>query len=123
MGRNKRNFLKTSLSAILCSTALMSGAIAQTPAPPGIAERIISAKTKADHEQLAADFAKQADADKSSAERHRKMAQAYATAPWSKANGSAMVSHCKSLIADYEKVAKQNAEMAKMHREIGAKLP
>lgn len=123
MGTNKRNFLMTSLSAILCSTALMSGAIAQTPVAPGIAERIISAKTKADHEQLAADFAKQADADKSSAERHRKMVQAYATAPWSKANGNAMVSHCKSLIADYEKVAKQNAEMAKMHREIGAKLP
>ncbi len=123
MGRNKRNFLKTSLSAILCSTALMSGAIAQTPAPPGIAERIISAKTKADHEQLAADFAKQADADKSSAERHRKMAQAYATAPWAKGSGAGMVNHCKALIADYEKAAKQNTAMAKMHRDVGTKLP
>ncbi len=123
MEMKKRGFLIGSFSAMSLGAALMSGAIAQPPATGGIAERIISAKTKADHEQLAADFAKQADADKSSAERHRKMAQAYNTAPWAKASGAAMVNHCKSLISDYEKAAKQNAEMARLHREIGAKLP
>lgn len=123
MTMQKRGFLISGLGAILLSATLMSGALAQTPATAGFSEKIVAAKTKADHEQLATEFEKQAASDKEAAERHRKMAQAYTTAPWAKASGAAMVAHCKALIADYEKAEKQNAEMAKMHREIGAKLP
>jgi len=123
MTMQKRGFLTGSLGAILLGASLMSGAFAQAPVTAGFAEKIAAAKTRADHEQLAAEFDKQADADKASVERHRKMAQAYTTAPWAKASGAGMVKHCKALIADYEKAGKQNAEMAKMHRDIGAKLP
>lgn len=123
MTMQKRGFLVSGLGAILLSASLMSGAFAQTPATAGLAEKIVAAKTKADHEQLAAEFDKQADTDKAAAERHRKMAQAYTTAPWAKVSGAGMVAHCKALIADYEKAGKQNAEMAQMHRKIGAKLP
>ena len=42
---------------------------------------------------------------------------------WAKGSGAGMVNHCKALIADYEKAAKQNTAMAKMHRDVGAKLP
>lgn len=119
----KRGFLITGIAAMLLSATLVSGAFAQVPATASLADRIVAAKSKADHEQLAAEFDKQVEADKAAAERHRKMAQAYTSAPWAKASGAGMVAHCKSLIADYEKAAKQNTAMAKMHRDIGAKLP
>ncbi len=122
MTMQKRGFLVNGLGAILLSATLMSGALAQAPATAGFAEKIVAAKTKADHEQLAVEFDKQAEADKAAVERHRKMAQAYTTAPWAKASGAGMVKHCKALIADYEKAARQNADMAKMHRDIGSKL-
>lgn len=122
MYSQKRSFLKQGLGAILVSASLISGALAQAPGAASFADKIAAAKTKADHEQLAVEYDKQADSDKAAVERHRKMAQAYTTAPWAKASGAGMVAHCKALIADYEKAGKQNAEMAKMHREIGAKL-
>ncbi len=122
MTMKKRGFLVNGLGAILLSATLMSGAFAQAPATAEFAEKIVAAKTKADHEQLAVEFDKQAEADKAAVERHRKMAQAYTTAPWAKASGAGMVKHCKALIADYEKAARQNADMAKMHRDIGSKL-
>ncbi len=118
----KRSFLTQLIGAAIVGIALSQGAYAQTPATTSLADKIASAKTRADHDAVAAEFDKQAETDKASAERHRKMAQAYTTAPWSKSSGAGMVSHCKALIADYEKAAKQNAEMAKMHRAIGAKL-
>ncbi len=123
MSFQKRNFLISGLAAIFFGVTLISGAFAQAPVSTDIAEKIVAAKTKADHELIAAEFDKQAEADKASAERHRKMGQAYITAPWAKTSGAGMVSHCKALVADYDKAAKQNTEMAKMHRELAAKLP
>lgn len=123
MTMQKRSFLLGGLGAMLLSISMVSGASAQASAPTALAEKIVAAKTKADHEQIAGEFDKQAESDKLSAERHRKMAQAYNTAPWAKASGAGMVAHCKSLIADYQKAGKQNAAMAKMHRDIGARLP
>ena len=119
----KRSFLTQLLGTAIVGVALSQGAYAQAPATPSLVEKIAGAKTRADHEAVAVEFDKQAETDKASAERHRKMAQAYATVPWSKSSGAGMVAHCKALIADYEKAAKQNAEMARMHREVGAKLP
>ena len=123
MKMQKRSFLVSGLSAIFLSAALVSSASAQVPSTTSLADRIVAAKSKAYHERLAAEFDKQADTDKAASERHRKMAQAYTTAPWAKASGTGMVAHCKSLVADYQKAAKQNSDMAKMHRDIGAKLP
>ena len=120
----KRSFLMQCIGATILGLALSQGAYAQAPVGGSIIERIASAKTKADHESIAAEYDKQAEADKASGERHRKMAQAYTGAPWSKGpSGAGMVAHCKDLIANYDKAAKQNAEMAKMHRDMGAKLP
>ena len=120
----KRSFLMQCVGATILGLMLSQGAFAQAAAGGSIIEKIASAKTKADHESIAAEYDKQAEADKAASERHRKMAQAYTSAPWSKSSGGAgMVAHCKSLIGDYDKAAKQNAEMAKMHRDMGAKLP
>ena len=120
----KRSFLMQCIGATILGLMLSQGAYAQAPAAGSIIERIASAKTKADHDSIAAEYDQQADADKSAADRHRTMVLAYTKAPWTKSSsGARMVAHCKSLIADYGKAAKQNAEMAKMHRDMGAKLP
>ncbi len=91
--------------------------------PITLADQVMAAKTKADHEALASAFDKQAEADKSMAERHQSLAKAYTSAPWAKGSGAAMVKHCKSLTKAYRESASSNTDMAKMHRSVAAKLP
>ncbi|WP_143735115.1 hypothetical protein [Methylocaldum sp. 14B] len=56
----------------------------------------------------------------------REMAEAYDTYPYSfgpipEAQDS-LVSHCKSLASAYEAIAKENEELARLHRQIAAGL-
>lgn len=118
-----RRFMLQMIAITFVAASMTLGVAAQTTAGAAtLADKIASASSKADHESIAAEFDKQADTDKAAAERHRKMAGAYTSAPWSKSGGTGMVGHCKALVKDYEKAAKQNAELAAMHRAIGAKL-
>jgi hypothetical protein len=115
--------LKASLIAMTIGFASATSAMAQSPPTSDLVDKVVSAKTRADHEYIAAEFGKQAGIERSNAERHRKMANLYKSPAWSKASGAGMVKHCESLVRAYESAARDNDAMARMHRDIGSKLP
>ena len=111
------------LTVAFLAMSVSMGAFAQAASTPTeLADQIIAAKTKTDHEAIASVFDKQSETDKAMAARHLSMATAYTYAPWTKGGGAAMVKHCKDLAKSYKASAANNADMAKMHRAIGMKL-
>lgn len=80
---------------------------------------IAAAKTPADHEQLAAQYDKEAAAARAKADEHRKMAAAY------RKEGGAIVSklhfdeHCDALVKSYTAAAKEYEALAKAERQMG----
>ncbi len=111
------------LTVAFLAMSVNMGALAQaasTTTEP--ADQIMAAKTKADHEAIATVFDRQSESDEAMAERHLSMGKAYTNAPWIKGRSAAMFTHCKNLAKGYKASAANNAEMAKMHRAIGAKL-
>lgn len=86
---------------------------------------VSQAKTKADHEALAAEYEKQADDAKAQSEQHRKLAESYKKMPaLGKGIGDlpGMIKHCNGLAKTYADAAQHFTMMAKMEREVAAKV-
>lgn len=87
-------------------------------------EQIAAAKTKSEHEALAADYAKLADEARSKAEQHTKMGERYRHQHFGPGKGNLqqnpMVGHCRSLAKLYSNVADEYDAMAKEHRAMAA---
>jgi hypothetical protein len=83
---------------------------------------VTAAKTKADHEAVAAAYEAEAVAAEQKAQMHVEMAAKYrdfgTKPPW-----SAMSSHCAQLKKQYLMTAKLNRELADEHHKIAAELP
>jgi uncharacterized membrane protein YqiK len=84
-----------------------------------------SAKTKADHERVAAMFDAKAATAKAEAERHKRMADSYRNAGSSIGKGysggsPALVAHCDALAKSYGEAAAHFEALAKAHREMAA---
>jgi hypothetical protein len=113
------------LAAIALATAALfsSSASAASPAPSTLDPvTITAAKTKADHEAIAAAYEAEAAAAEQKAQLHVEMAAKYrdfgTKPPW-----SAMTSHCTQLKNQYLKTAKLNRELAAEHHKMAAKAP
>ncbi len=72
---------------------------------------IETAKTKADHEALAAHYEQEAKMLKDKAEEHRRMAKAYGALAHKAA--STFGQHCEAIASQYEAVATENLALAK----------
>lgn len=81
-----------------------------------------SAKSRADHEALASHFEAEAQTLRAKADEHKKMAVTYGAASYGKGGSHALVQHCKNLVLKFEEAATENAELARLHREIAAEL-
>lgn len=83
---------------------------------------IQSAKTRADHEEIAAIYEHQAQADRDAAGNHQRMESLYkgfdSTAGGR--GGGQMAVHCKNLAAEYSRAAQDNDALAKWHRQAAA---
>lgn len=111
-------------AGLLVGAALVTerGAWSIDPQHPigDIDKMIEGAKTKTDHEALAAHYEAEAKALETKAADHGKMAEAYDRAgryPAAKGGG---VQHCNSLVFKYREAAQENRELAKMHHELAA---
>ena len=83
---------------------------------------IESARTKADHEALAAHYEQEAQALQDRAAEHERMAQAYERSAYGKI-GTTLSQHCEFLARMYREAAKENLELAREHRELAATAP
>ncbi len=84
-----------------------------------------SAKTKADHERVAAMLDAKAATAKADAARHQRMADSYRNAGSSIGKGyaggyPALVAHCDALAKSYREAAAHFEALAKAHREMAA---
>ncbi len=118
---------------LLAAIALaLGGCAAEGPVKPaGIEQMIETARTRANHLDIAASYEQEAERDKAAAERHRDLAQAYARGwVWagpkvggvvsaSKGN-QAFVTHCENLTRLYLQAAEENLTLAKAHRSLAA---
>ncbi len=113
------------LAAVALATAAFFACDASAATPPAREfdpVAITAAKTKADHEAIAAAYDAEAAAADRKIKLHEAMLSRYQT-PGGKPYMAAMANHCKALIKEYTEAAKHKREMAAEHRRIAATLP
>jgi len=93
-----------------------------TLAATSVDQMIMSAKTKADHENLAKYYEDEAVNLKAQAAEHKKMAVSYRSLSTGKGGMAGFVAHCDRLVAKYEAMAADNEALAKLHHQFAAKL-
>ena len=85
--------------------------------------KIQTAKTRTDHEEVAAIYEQQARTDRAASEEHRKMEQLYRGFGQSEAGRASpgqMAAHCKNIAAGYARAADEHDALAKLHRQAAA---
>jgi hypothetical protein len=116
------NILSRRVLLAISAIALASVLSACTTIAPGssgitLEERAATARTPADHQEVASLYEQQAGADREAAQRHARMANSYLHGPRPDAG---MATHCKALSDAYSKAAEENIALAKRHREFAA---
>lgn len=105
--------------AILVATSLMLGGCASGP-PAGavhLEQQVQSASTRSDHEKIAAAYEQQVGVEKTSAQRHERMAQSYRQG---RNSVPGMAAHCDNLVRMYNQTADELVALAKMHHQMAA---
>jgi hypothetical protein len=113
------------LGALLAAALLvLSGCAVEGPLKPaGLEQKIESARSRSDHEEIASLFEQEAGVDRAAAAmRHRGLARAYDRPGALGGNGPAMGTHCRNLARTYEQAAEENLVLAKMHRQVATEV-
>lgn len=109
-----------SAAALVFAAAALPAAGESGVSQEELMQKIQSARTRADHEEIASIYEKQASADLAAAEEHRRMASQYKMSDPSRVDRSAfktMAIHCYNLIELYTGAAKEHSALAALHRE------
>jgi hypothetical protein len=110
---------------------ILGGCAIEGPvAPAGLEQKIESARTRSDHQELADIYERQAAVDREAMERHRASARAYERGwVWSGPRGGIvsantanrhLIVHCENLARLHKLAADENVAMAKEHRQLAA---
>ena len=83
-------------------------------------QKIETAKTRADHEALAAFYEQEAKTAQAKAEEHKEMSKSYSKIGHLVEKHN-ILQHCDRLIKNYQDAAKENLALAKLQRELAAK--
>lgn len=106
-------------SAFLLSV-LVAGCASGPNAPPtDLLQRIESARSRDDHEALAAYYDREASAARASAIAHRKMATSYQGMVGGGRGNANMPAHCNAIVRSREGIAAEYEGMAAAHRQMG----
>lgn len=115
--------LTTAVSILLGTMLIMVSGIAARSAgiqsADELMQKIEKAQTAQDHEELAAYYREQAASLKKKARDHKAWPETYSKAFAGKGDWA---THCRSLISYYEKAAKENEALAKLHEKMAASL-
>ncbi|ADE14826.1 conserved hypothetical protein [Nitrosococcus halophilus Nc 4] len=94
----------------------------QGPGIEDIEQAVANARTKADHERLAAHYEGEAKHLGKKSEEHQKLAKAYEKVTGVYPKRSYMAQHCKALARRYKEAAEDNRALAKLHHELAAEV-
>lgn len=87
--------------------------------PMDMSAAVQSAKTRADHEALAAHYEQAAQEAVSKIDEHKKLLEQYKTRGYLYGKQALnLQSHCEAIIRSYQQIANANSEMAKTHRQL-----
>lgn len=112
-------------SGILVMLAIGLNACTMEQKHHAMAEDLIAtAKTKSDHEAIAAHYEQQADDALNKAEQMRNHLEGYesGTITMIPRQKDAFIQHCEALISRYNEIAEENQALAKLHYEIAEGL-
>lgn len=126
MATNVRRIGTSAVVAALAGVAMaLTGCATQAPtAPVSVEQRIETASSRVDHEDLASRYEDQAALNAAAAQRHRGYAAIYRknTSPRSGPEVHlAMAMHCENLARTLQQTADENLALAKLHRELAAR--
>lgn len=114
------NIVKTLLT-VSFTLGLLVGCAQLNPHPMDMTVAVQNAKTSADHEALAAHYEEAAKDAEAKVEEHRKLLDQYKTKSYLYGKQAASFqAHCEGLIYSFQQIAKANAEMAEMHRQMAS---
>lgn len=105
-------------STLLLGLGLAGCAAAPNMASPELLQRIESARTRGEHQALAAHYDQQAVAARAVAADHRKMAKAYQGRAVDPPGGGGMQAHCNAIVRSQEGIAAEFEGMAEGHYEL-----
>jgi len=118
---------------VLAVTVLfLNGCPAEKPVTSaGLEQKIETARTRADHKEIAAAYEQQANVDMEAMERHRKLARAYEQGwVWAPRGADgvssagrknrSLMAHCENLTRMYQQAAEENLALAKQHRQMAS---
>jgi hypothetical protein len=132
MSRNQRWLVLGTGTFLAAAVLIFGGCAAEGPVKPaGLEQKIEAARTRADHQEIAAVHEQQAEADGAASERHRGLARAYERGwVWSgppvgsassvRRENQSLVAHCENLARIYQQAAEENLALAKEHRQLAA---
>lgn len=105
-------------SVLLLSLGL--AACASSPMAPSadLAQRIESARTRGDHEALAAHYDRETAKARAMAADHRQMAKSYQGLVAAKRGEASMAAHCDAIVRGQEGMATAYEGMAEGHRQM-----
>jgi hypothetical protein len=123
----EENPMRAKYGSVLLSAATLCIAAAALPAAGDdnvnhdrLMHDVQAARTRADHEEIALSYEKQASADLAAAEEHRRMGSQYrkfAPSGVDPSTFASMAIHCNNLVELYTSAAKEHSALAALHRE------
>ncbi len=108
------------LISTLSLTGYAAGVDQPTPASD-MRQAVLEAKSKADHESLAAQYEREAQEDEQKAKLHEDMAKAYAKVGYLTEKQN-FTRHCDVIAQKYKDAAVENLALAKAHKELAEKM-
>jgi hypothetical protein len=107
------------LITLLLAFGLLSACAEMDPHPMDMSQAVQSASSKSDHEALAQHYEEAAKEMQLKSDEHKKLLSQYQSKGYLYGRQAQdFKAHCERLIDVYEKAAKENLEMAKMHRQM-----
>lgn len=125
---NKNLWLMPGVFAALLAVNLSLGGCTSggSQKPPRLQEKIEDARTRADHEELAAYYEQEARSAQAKAQLHLDQAESYrrgAPFVYPRLTAPFLADHCVSIANKYKRVADENLKLAKSYRDLAAGEP
>ena len=120
MNRKSSRLMLGACAGLLALSLSLGGYALSAGQESSLVQKIESAKTRADHEALAAFYEQEAKTAQAKVEEHKQMAKAYGKIGHLVEKHN-MLQHCDRLVKNYQDAAQENLALAKLHRELAAK--
>lgn len=111
-------------ASLVLTLGLSAGCAPPNPHPMDMSAAVQGAKSKADHEALAEHYEQAARDAEAKAAEQQKMLDKYKEHSYLYGKQVyTLEEHCDALISSYQRAAKANRNLAKLHRDMAANMP